>query len=298
MKYIVQLAVLLFVYAPPSWGAPQTFENLIRCQSDLGYDSYCKASTGMLLEAQPFHSTFFMTYDMSCDPGLTSPRPSALKLVIHTENGQKNERMIAFKSVETLEPIDGFGPIELIDIRPSELNSKHYQPGCNLSITIEKSKSQRTLQQERERMARIDGYLLQAERVSADEFRLMMLFHADIMRTARDKALACVIRKSESDPLYLDIASELKLTYLLIFGEEYSSAACVDQDAMPEIIDDCSPDSGSQLCVYKQAYFKSRQKIQEIIITLQSYRNDPANASFYDRIQALTNRIGSQLGSM
>jgi hypothetical protein len=297
MNFTSKASFFFFFCASPALGAVQHFEHLIHCQDDLGFDSYCKASTGFLAEANPYHSTFFVTYRMSCDPGITEPRPSALKLVIHTENGQKNERTIQFKSVETFEPIDGFGPIELIDTRPSELNSKHYQKGCNLSVSIDSSKSLRTLQEEQQKIEVINRFLSHAEKTANDEFRLMMIFRADIMRASRDKALACLISKSENDTIYHDLISELKATYRLIFGEEYSIHACDTSQLLQEIADDCPSDSASQICAYKQAYFKSRKKVEDLTETLQSYLTDPGNSSFYERIQAFSNRIRTQLES-
>lgn len=268
-----------------------SFDHLIMCNDWSGFKTECRINENILLNRASIHSRFDIKYNFNCDDGSENSKLSPIEINIETENGQKYSRNIEFNKNDFFS-VEGFGPIKLSNIDPELLKNLVLTKECQLSMSIEQFKSQRTIQEEQEFIANIDRFLREAEREVPEEFKLMIQYRADVEATLQDQmAMACIIKQYDGDRLYDDIMAELKFKFSRLFGREYSSDVCSLEQKILGMVNDCPEDSTTRICVFKAAYFKSKAKIDKIREILRSYLGRENLQDFYDRLNSLDRKI-------
>lgn len=272
-------------------GQAVSFENLIACKDWSGFKTECQTKEETLQNKVNVHSRFDIKYQFNCDEGSPGPTPSPLAIDIETENGQINRRPIDFKNNDFFS-VEGFGPIKLTNSDPELLKNLVVSKDCSLAVSLEQTKSNRTLQEEQNFIANISHFLDESEKLIDEEFKLMVQYRADFVAVNSDQeAIACTIKKYEGDAIYSEIIDELKFKFHRLFNKYFSSDLCISGKETEAMINDCPADSTTRSCIYKSGYFKSKSKIDMIKDSITHYLGQENLGDFHSRLNSLNSKI-------
>lgn len=268
--------------------------DLIQCDSFFNLSNKCKLESKELEGRQPYHSTFVIDYDMSCDAGGGQSSGSSIKINVSTENGQNSEHVVSYTSRSRFE-VDGFGPVSISDTNPNELYSKFYKNGCNLRVTVTPRKSQRTINDEQNFLAEIDNFISKSKSELQENFRLMVQYKGDYFREINDRsALACTIKRHDNVILLEDVVMDMKILFRLSFREEYSEGFCDGGNTPKNFHNDCRPDDLSRSCLFKNAYYGARGRVEKVEDAISRYLQNPDASNHHDRLRALQSELLGQ----
>ncbi len=128
-------------------------------------------------------------------------------------------------------------------------------------------------------------------KASYKDFALKLLqYQADYYAQIGGKqSLGCLITRYENDPLYVDIATDLKTLFAQTFGETYQGPFSCDLPVLT--MDVCDVGDTSSRCASLAAYKKTRQWFTEELQVLKNLQDDVvarANASIKGQLATLS----------
>ena len=222
-SFILTWALAIAATAPVYAGLN---ENYINCSGTPGVlvKSCAVTQNAILIDAQPFESNFYVSYQMTCNRNYRGPKPSFSKVSL--ENGQS--LTLQYNDDQTgLLVGTGLGPLTLGDVKPIDLVNLQFND-CQLIFTAlttrpsDRMVTQWEGEKAAKRAVRAEYLRLTKEQVKLNTSQLAGQQGNLYFRTGQKIASACLIGRYESEPLYSDVIADLKNNYIASFGEDFS----------------------------------------------------------------------------